>query len=174
MECCGLCAWRVLDIGLAFTRAIPSATGRQQGDRPICPKRLRMLSRGRARHRAAFQMFRVAVLLPERFRGGCSFGADTCCVGLFQRQSEPMIHSIRGQATPECTNRIAADRNAGTAMHQQGETRCWRRKANQNPPLHFTCNRSGIARAIQAIHSLALCDPPSLTKPRPAPPGDPE
>jgi hypothetical protein len=36
-----------------------------------------MLSRGRARDRATFQMYRVAVLLPERFRGGCSFGADT-------------------------------------------------------------------------------------------------
>ena len=39
--------------------------------------------------------------LPESFRGGCSFGADTCCVGLFQRQSETMVHGIRGQATPE-------------------------------------------------------------------------
>jgi len=32
-------------------------------------------SRRRARSRATFQMFRVAVLLPESFRGGCSFGA---------------------------------------------------------------------------------------------------
>jgi len=36
-----------------------------------------MLFLRRTRHRATFQMFRVVVLLPERFRGGCSFGAGT-------------------------------------------------------------------------------------------------
>jgi hypothetical protein len=45
--------------------------------RPICRKRLRMLFLRRTRRRATFQMHRVVVLLPERFRGGCSFGADT-------------------------------------------------------------------------------------------------
>src|ERR1700733_2345352 len=53
-------------------------------DRPLCPLRLRTLSRRRARWRATFQMSRVAVLLPESFRGGCSFGA-----GLLRCQSLP-------------------------------------------------------------------------------------
>jgi len=58
--------------------ATPSATGScHKVHRPICRKRLRMLFLRRARHRATFQMYRVVVLLPERFRGGCSFGADT-------------------------------------------------------------------------------------------------
>ena len=58
--------------------ATPSATDScHKVHRPICRKRLRMLFLRRARHRATFQMYRVVVLLPERFRGGCSFGADT-------------------------------------------------------------------------------------------------
>ena len=36
-----------------------------------------MLFLRRVRLRTTFQMYRVVVLLPERFRGGCSFGADT-------------------------------------------------------------------------------------------------
>src|ERR1700722_6465364 len=47
-------------------------------DRPICQLRLRTLFRRRARWRATFQRSRVAVLLPESFRGGCSFGASIC------------------------------------------------------------------------------------------------
>ena len=63
---------------MEFKVAIPPATQRcLQVHRPICRKRLRMLSRRRTRHRVSFQMFRVVVLLPERFRGGCSFGAGT-------------------------------------------------------------------------------------------------
>jgi hypothetical protein len=90
--------------------------------------------------------------LPESFRGGCSFGADTCRVGLFQRQCEPMIHSIRGQATPECATRIDADRNAGTPMHQQDETRCWRRTRTR----HFISPVTALALRAQSKPSILL------------------
>jgi hypothetical protein len=53
-----------------------------------------MLSRGRARHRATFQMYRVAVLLPERFRGGCSFGANTLRVSVSSNDVQSVSYQL--------------------------------------------------------------------------------
>jgi hypothetical protein len=92
--------------------------------------------------------------LPESFRGGCSFGADTCCVGLFQRQSEPMIHGIRGQATRECATRIGADRNAGLRCASKMRQTAWGRTST--PPLHLADPRDWrgrIRRDVRGLHS---------------------